>query len=186
MSDIVLHICCAPCALYPFKQLKKEGFNITGFFYNPNIHPYKEYEKRRDCVKNYLFELDIHFSNKYPLEEYLVSALNNMGTRCYRCYVMRLEESARFAAGMKISAITTTLLYSKYQKHDWIKEAGKKIESQYNIEFIYRDFRDGWKWGVGYSRFLDMYRQPYCGCIFSEKERYLKKEKNESLQTIRR
>ncbi|MDP2863184.1 MAG: epoxyqueuosine reductase QueH [Desulfobacterales bacterium] len=173
---ILLHICCAPCSIYPVKTLRSEGMNPTGFFYNNNIHPYTEYVKRRDALAQYakLIGLGVVFRDDYDLEGFLRATVFREANRCAFCYFERLNATAHYAKEAGYDSFTTTLLYSIYQKHDLIKEIGESAGKSAGIPFYYRDFRPGWKEGVNESKRLELYRQKYCGCIFSEKERYLK------------
>jgi len=173
---ILLHICCAPCSIYPVKTLLSEEIEISGFFYNNNIHPYTEYLKRRDALAQYakLIGLEVIFRDDYDLEGFLRATAFREANRCEFCYFERLNATALYAKEAGYDSFTTTLLYSIYQKHDMIKEIGDSAGKSAGIPFYYRDFRPGWKHGVSESRRLELYRQKYCGCIYSEKERYLK------------
>ncbi|MDP3283984.1 MAG: epoxyqueuosine reductase QueH [Desulfobacterales bacterium] len=176
---ILLHICCAPCSIYPVKILRSEGMNPAGFFYNINIHPYTEYIKRRDALAQYakLTGLEVIFRDDYDLEGFLRATVFREANRCAFCYFERLNAAACYAKEAGYDSFTTTLLYSIYQKHDMIKEIGESAGKSAGIPFYYRDFRPGWKEGVNESKRLELYRQKYCGCIYSEKERYLKTAK---------
>ena len=169
-----MHICCAPCAIYPLKKLREEGAEVYGYFFNPNIHPYREFKKRLATLEGYarISSLPMEINKGYDLEVFLKGALDNGKDRCLFCYRMRLEETFKKGIEERAAAVTTTLLYSKYQKHDDIRKTGEDLSIKYGIPFLYRDFREGWSEGVEESKALDLYRQPYCGCIFSEKERY--------------
>lgn len=175
----LLHICCAPCSIYPVSSLRADGIDPTGFFYNNNIHPYTEYVKRRDALVQYATPkgLEVVFRDDYDLEGFLRATLFREANRCYFCYLERLNATALYARQAGFDSFTTTLLYSIYQKHDLIKEIGESAGKSAGIPFYYRDFRLGWKEGVNESKRLELYRQKYCGCIYSEKERYLKKAK---------
>jgi len=177
--NILLHICCAPCALYPYSRMKEEGLAPVGFFYNPNIHPYQEFNKRLETVKDFSLRvgLDVRYRVGYDLDEFLVRTAGTGGLRCERCYRMRLDAAAAAAREKGFSAFTTSLLYSKYQKHDLIMGIGKETASEYGVEFYYEDFRRGWREGIVESRAMGLYRQQYCGCIYSEWERYGKLKK---------
>jgi predicted adenine nucleotide alpha hydrolase (AANH) superfamily ATPase len=157
--------------------LRPNGFDILGFFYNPNIHPYLEYQKRLETLIHYAEQenLSLQWPEDYPIEMFLRGILKEEGDRCAYCYYHRLKYAVEFAKREGLNAFTTTLLYSKYQKHELIKKIGQKLAVEYGIPFLYYDFRGGWKIGVDLSRKAEMYRQPYCGCIFSEKERFYKK-----------
>ena len=173
---ILMHICCGPCTIYPLKELRIQGHEVTGVFYNPNIHPYQEYQKRRQTLGDYADKafLNVIWTEGYPLEEFLRGIAFKENERCAYCLVDRLKYTAQLAIREKYDGYTTTLLYSKYQKHDLIREIGENLSRQLGIFFYYQDFRTGWAEGVKISKELGMYRQPYCGCIYSEKERFYK------------
>jgi epoxyqueuosine reductase len=175
--NILLHICCAPCSIYPVQELRAGGLRITGFFFNHNIHPYQEFQKRLETVRKYALqvELEVIYRNEYRLEEFLANVASNPVDRCLYCYSSRLEATAAEARRRGFEAFTTTLLYSRYQKHDIIREAGERFAEIYGIPFYYADFRRGWQEGIANSKKMELYRQQYCGCIYSEKERYLQK-----------
>jgi predicted adenine nucleotide alpha hydrolase (AANH) superfamily ATPase len=172
---ILLHICCAPCSVYPVQELRRGGMSVTGFFYNHNIHPFQEYRMRLETVRKYaeLAGLEVIFRDEYRLEEFLANVASDPEKRCLYCYSSRLEIAAATAVNLGFEAFSTTLLYSRYQKHDLIREIGENIAGKYGIRFHYDDFRRGWREGITLSRKMELYRQKYCGCIYSEKERYL-------------
>jgi len=157
---------------------------VCGFFYNPNIHPYTEYLQRRENLNQYAdtVGLKMIYDDRYHLEEFLRGAAFREAERCRHCYVMRLEQAARFAKKGKFDYFSTTLLVSPYQKHELIISTGEAAGKKYGVKFYYADFWDGYREGAAKSRELNMYRQQYCGCIYSEKERYYK-EKGKSGQT---
>ena len=171
---ILLHICCGPCAIYPLRVLREGGDEVCGLFYNPNIHPYEEYKKRLAALETYAGreELRIIREEAYPLEEFLRQTAFREEERCLTCYRLRISQAARIAGKGRYDAFTTTLLYSRYQKHDLIRGIGEEAAGRHGIRFLYRDFREGWAEGVRVSKELGMYRQAYCGCIYSEKERF--------------
>lgn len=173
---VLLHICCGPCCIYPLKVLSGEGHDMTGFFYNPNIHPYREFVRRRDTLADFarMSSLSLVIDESYDLEAFLLGALDRGENRCLFCYSMRLERSFVKAQQEGFEAVTTTLLYSKYQRHDDIAVIGEQFARNYGIPFLYRDFRKGWKEGQEEARRLNLYRQSYCGCILSERDRYYK------------
>ena len=174
MEKLLLHICCAPCAIYPVKELRSQGMAVTGFFYNHNIHPYQEYCKRLDAVKTYagLVDLEVVCRDDYQLEEFLGAVAGQPDQRCLYCYSSRLEAAAQAAAELNFSAYSSSLLYSRYQKHEAIREMGERLGKKYGVRFHYDDFRRGWQEGIFLSKQMELYRQQYCGCIYSEKERY--------------
>jgi len=173
---ILLHICCAPCTIYPLEILRKEAGQVKGVFFNPNIHPYLEYKKRLDTVREYAARegLEVNLAEGYPIEDFLQKTAALGKDRCSYCYEVRLRYTAEQARKGLFDAFTTTLLYSRYQKHDLIRATAEDIARENDIPFFYRDFRDGWEEGVRQSKEMGLYRQKYCGCIFSEKERYFK------------
>lgn len=177
MSDrkLLIHTCCAPCLVAPLIRLRKE-WDITLLWYNPNIHPYTEYVKRRDTLQAFAAKenLQVIWQDEYDLEMYL---RETDVVRCRKCYELRLVRTAQIAMGRGFDAFSTTLLYSKYQKHEMIKEVGEDIASRFGIDFYYQDWRDLWQEGKDLARKEELYRQAYCGCIFSEKERYFKPSK---------
>lgn len=176
---ILLHICCGPCTVYPLDALREEGHDIRGFFYNPNIHPYIEFKKRVETIEAFASDrhLPLHVDKSYDLETFLKGALEQGEARCLFCYRMRLERAFHNAKEKGFEAISTTLLYSKYQRHDEIAAIGRDLANIHGIAFLYRDFRLGWKQGQDESVRLNMYRQKYCGCIFSERDRFYRKHK---------
>ena len=175
---LLLHICCGPCAVFPVKELRSSGIEVTGFFFNHNIHPYTEYRLRRDAVRSYaqMVELDVVYRDEYLLEQFLVNVAGEPASRCGYCYRSRLEEAAKSAAEMGFAYYSSTLLYSRYQNQEMIKAFGDELGERYGVKFHYEDFRRGWQEGINLSKEMGLYRQKYCGCIYSEKERYLKKQ----------
>jgi hypothetical protein len=173
---ILLHICCAPCTIYPLGILRKEASQVKGVFFNPNIHPYLEYKKRLDTVREYSARegLEVNLAEGYPIEDFLLKTAALGKDRCSWCYEVRLRHTAEQARKGLFDAFTTTLLYSRYQKHDLIRQTGETIAREMKVPFYYKDFRVGWEDGVRISKETAMYRQKYCGCLFSEKERYFK------------
>jgi len=174
---ILMHTCCAPCSVYCIDSLKEEGIEPTVFWYNPNIHPYKEYEARRDTLKKYVEDINIKaiFKEEYGLREFCKNVIADLQNRCSNyCYKVRLEETAKYAKENGFDSITTTLLVSPYQNHEDLKKQGEEIAKKYGLEFVYRDFRVGFREGQAKARELGMYMQKYCGCAFSEEDRYQK------------
>ena len=174
---VLMHSCCGPCSAYPIKRLREEGHDITGYWYNLNIHPYKEYESRLNAYKEYakLVDLDIIVEDYYGLREFTKNVINDLDNRCEYCYRSRLSKVAKYAKENGYEAFTTTLLVSPYQKHDLIIKVCNEISKKYDIEFLYEDFRPHFREGQAMFRETGLYMQKYCGCVFSEEERYLKK-----------
>lgn len=174
---LLLHMCCAPCSIYPIDVLRQENIDVEGFSFNPNIHPYKEYEKRLETAKEYTssINLSFHVIDNYGLVEFTRNVANNVDNRCNYCYSTRLDTTAKYAKESGFDAFSTSLLISPYQKHDEIKSIGEAMAKKYNIDFYYKDFREGFRTGQQKARELGLYMQPYCGCIYSEMDRYMKK-----------
>lgn len=172
--NILLHTCCGPCSIYPLQRLREEGHQVRGYFYNPNIHPYKEWQQRLQTLKDYAGQVDLPLiiDEKYELEDFLQQVVYRENTRCRICYYIRLLRVAQVAKKGNFDAFTTTLLVSPFQKHDLIREIGEEVAQKTGVPFYYHDFRPGYKEAAAESKNLQMYRQQYCGCIFSEKERY--------------
>jgi len=178
----LLHICCANCAIYPFEQTKEKGHEVIGFFFNPNIHPYQEYQKRLEALKQYSEKagLEVVYRDEYLLEEFLRNVSQKPEERCHYCYSVRLEATAREAKQRGFNQFSTTLLQSTHQNHQLIKETGERMAKEVGIPFYYEDFRPGWRRGVEVSKAMGLYRQQYCGCVYSEKERYMGSKKSPS------
>lgn len=183
--NILLHICCAPCSIYPIEALRKEGHKVGGYFYNPNIHPYSEYLKRKAEVEKYAKEtgLNVTYAD-YDLAEYLenICEAGAKDDRCPVCWWVRLKEAAKFAKENGFDAFTTTLLGSPYQDHDILKNICEEIAKNAEIAFHYADFRKGFNAARETAKAKGMYMQNYCGCLFSEKERIEKKAQGSKLK----
>jgi epoxyqueuosine reductase len=186
-TKILLHTCCAPCLSYTENKLK-EKFEVYSHFCGSNIHPYSEYNKRREALLNYTNAKKIHFiEEEYSagdwfdfLNESKISFKDlesNKIKRCELCYIYRLEKSAKYAKENNFKFISSTLFYSIYQFHDLLKECLNKISNKYNLEFYYEDFRTGWQKGFQIYKPYGLYLQKYCGCVFSEEERLKSKKK---------
>ena len=177
---LLLHVCCANCAIYPVKVLRQQCQQVTGLFFNPNIHPYQEYQRRLEATRSFAAgaELPMLWRDDYLLEEFLMHVAGNPSSRCDYCYHSRLEETAKTAVANGFTAFSTTLLYSRFQQHDTIREFGMALAGRYGLVFHYEDYRTGWKEGIETSKSLGLYRQQYCGCIYSEKDRYHPRSSN--------
>ena len=174
---LLMHTCCAPCSVYCIDSLRNEGIEPTVYWYNPNIHPYIEYKTRRDTLKEYTNSINIKaiFEEDYGLDEFCKNVIGDLKNRCQNyCYRVRLEKTAQYAKENGYDTISTTLLVSPYQKHEILKAQGEEIAKKYGLNFLYRDFRVGFREGQAKARELGLYMQKYCGCIFSEEMRYNK------------
>ena len=173
---VLLHICCANCAIYPIKTMKEDGLDVMGFFYRHNIHPYTECLRRQEALESYAAKINLKviYQDGYDLEGFLRNVAFREAERCNYCYHDRLRSTALLAKRGKFDYYTSTLLYSKHQNHELIRSMGESIGKTVGVPFFYRDYREGWKEGIECSKQMGLYRQQYCGCIYSEKERYYK------------
>ena len=177
-SRVLVHLCCGPCALVPLARLKAEGYEPVGLFYNPNIHGAAEYLRRRESTLQAAAHLGVKVilkDDEYDPQAYFRQVSFREDNRCFHCYHLRLERTAQIARRGGFAHFTTSLLYSKRQKHDVITGLGRDLAqggaSGRKADFLYRDFRDGWGEGIEQSKELGLYRQDYCGCLYSEVER---------------
>lgn len=189
MSDLLLHICCGVCALGITKKMKEQGYKITGYFYNPNIHPFMEFQKRLRAVEvmSEQDKLPVIYEKDYGLDDYLQYvnpyAKSYETKRCAKCYEMRLEQTARKAKELNINEFTSTLIISPQQNQAVIKNLGENIAKKYGISFKYEDVTDLYPQCKETAKKRSLYRQQYCGCIFSEYERYNKNRKSDTTET---
>ena len=180
IRSVLLHVCCGPCALMPVRMLRAEGFAVTGVFYNPNIHPMKEYLLRRAALLQAAERLELPLLSPEPeqatwnLPQWLCAIPTNTdrNTRCRACYALRFKYVARWAEEEDFDAFSSGLLYSRHQAHAIIAEEGEKAARQAGTTFLYRDFRPAWQEGINLAKKWGLYRQQYCACVYSETERY--------------
>lgn len=171
---LLLHTCCAPCLIYPLKRLKEEGFELTALFYNPNIHPFAEYNKRKEAVMDYSKRIGIEvIYPQYDPRQYF-HAVNKMEEglqRCLICWHERLKITAQSARERNFTHFSSTLLVSPYQDQESLSKIGRNLTSEEKVEFYYEDFRLGFKEAHDQAKKDGIYCQKYCGCIYSEIER---------------
>ncbi len=176
---LLLHCCCAPCANLPIQTLQQEGVEVTGFWYNPNIHPFTEYRSRRNTLQDYAktIQLPLVVVDDYGLRDFVCAVAEDIDGRCNHCYRCRFEETAKYAADHGFDGFSSSLFISPYQNHEKMKEIATQMGEQYGVSFQYYDFRPLFRDGQQRARELEMYMQKYCGCVFSEEDRYRKKKK---------
>ena len=176
METVLLHCCCAPCSLSCIDPLRQEGIEPVAFWYNPNIHPWKEYQARRDCLLNYAptIGMEVRVQEEYGLRDFVRHVADDIDHRCAYCYSHRLEGTARYAGELGFAAFTSTLLASTYQDLEAIARAAEHWAQEYGVTFLYRDFRPNFRAGNQLAREKGFYMQKYCGCVFSEEDRYRK------------
>ncbi len=175
---LLLHACCSNCLIFSYKSLKNKGFDIKVFWFNPNIHPYTEYKARLESLKKLqkLWNFQVIYDDDYTkFYKFIRMVSGKEAERCQYCYRLRLEETAKKAKELGFSHFSTTLLVSPYQNFDKILQIGKELENEYKLSFVPEDFRAGFREGMQIAKELELYRQKYCGCIYSEAERYLKR-----------
>jgi predicted adenine nucleotide alpha hydrolase (AANH) superfamily ATPase len=156
--------------------MREEGLEVMGFFYRHNIHPYTECLRRQEALEAYAEQIKfkVIYQEGYDLEGFIRNVAFRESERCNYCYHDRLKSTALLAKRGKFDYFSSTLLYSKHQQHDLIRSMGESIGKSVGMPFLYRDYREGWKEGIECSKQIGLYRQQYCGCIYSEKERYFK------------
>ena len=176
MKKLLLHCCCAPCSVSCIEPLRAEGIEPVIFWYNPNIHPFKEYEARRDCLIEYskTVNAELIVKEDYGLRAFVEKVAGDIDSRCVYCYSHRLEQTAKYAAENGFESFTSTLFASLYQNHEMMKETAERYALKYGVKFLYRDFRPNFREGNKKARENGLYMQKYCGCIFSEQDRYQK------------
>jgi len=177
-AKILVHICCAPCFVAPYQDLVAKGMEVTGWWFNPNIHPFTEYRKRLQSLQDFatVQSMPLIMRDEYNLDEFLMNVATDPEARCEYCYRSRLEALVKTAQDNGFDYFSTTLLYSKYQRHELIVAICKELSKRHNVPFYYDDWRQFWQRGIEISKAAGMYRQQYCGCIFSERDRYLGKK----------
>jgi len=178
--NILLHICCGPCLIYPLKRLNDQGFKVGGFYYNPNIHPVSEYNRRQDAVMALSKELLLEVScPKYLPSEFSQAISTNVQApqRCASCWELRLRKTALYAKENGFEAFTSTLLVSPYQNQELLKQLGSQVAKEVGVDFYYEDFRIGFKQAHEEARNKGIYCQKYCGCSYSELERHVRIKK---------
>lgn len=173
---VLLHICCAPCATYTVERLREIGFDVTGYWYNPNIHPWGEHERRRESLVRFagLVDLPMVWAAGYDMPLFLrrVGGREEFRRRCAVCYAMRLSRTAQEARAGGFDAFTTTLLISPYQDQALLRRIGERLAEDVGVRFYFENFRRGWAERGRLTRLYGLYRQGYCGCLYSEWERY--------------
>ena len=172
---LLLHCCCSVCSIETIKAFEKNS-EITLFWFNPNIHPYTEYKNRLNSLEKYkdFLNLKLIVEDFYGLRFFIKGLNNNFKDRCFFCYYIRLKKTAEVAKKNGFSYFSTTLTFSPFQNHELIKKAAEEVFKEFNVLFLYKDLTGVFKKGINTAKKTGHYMQKYCGCIFSEEERYLK------------
>lgn len=171
---VLLHACCGPCALTPCRELVGEGIELQAVFVNPNIHPFTEWDRRREALEQMAAAEGVRLLPPAvydPVAWWREVAFREV-ERCRLCHHLRLQQVARLARRGRFDAFSTSLLYSVHQKHELLRELGEAVGAEVGVPFLYRDWRPTWREGIERSKRLGLYRQSYCGCLLSEQERY--------------
>jgi predicted adenine nucleotide alpha hydrolase (AANH) superfamily ATPase len=170
MKKVLLHTCCAPCLSGASKAFAEDDLDVTGYFYNPNIHPQGELDRRIEALRIYsdAKKFNAVIVDSYDVELFKRDVVDRPGERCVNCYRLRLKAAADYAGRNGFDCFSTTLLISPYQKHDLIKAAGAEASKRYGIEFYYRDLRPYYQESIRISKGMGLYRQRYCGCYLSK------------------
>ena len=181
-DSLLLHACCAPCSTACLERLAN-FFKVTIFYYNPNITDENEYKKRIEEIKKLLslinpkYKVELLEGNYDPKVFLDMSKGLEMeperGKRCYKCYELRLEETAKIASKLGFNNFCTTLTLSPHKNANWINEIGEKLNNEYESNYLYSDFKkkEGYKRSIELSKQYDLYRQDYCGCIYSKRDK---------------
>ncbi len=174
MKSVLVHNCCAHCAAYTVDYWRQQGYDVSALWYNPNIHPYTEHQHRLESMKSLAQEINLPLivTEGYDMMEYFRRVAGHESRRCRYCFNLRLSKTAETARQNGFNAFTTTLLISPHQKHDIIRETGNKIAEEQGTEFLYADLRKRYSDSRHLTKPLNLYRQQYCGCVYSEWERY--------------
>ncbi|MFC1993044.1 epoxyqueuosine reductase QueH [Chloroflexota bacterium] len=174
MKTVLVHSCCSHCAAYTVDYWRQHGYEITALWYNPNIHPYMEHQHRLEAMNALAQKMDLPLivTEGYDMITYFRQVVGHEAQRCQHCFRIRLSRTAEIARQMNFNAFTTTLLISPHQKHDLLSEIGTEIAKEKDVDFLYADLRKCYSDSRHMTKGLDLYRQQYCGCVYSELERY--------------
>jgi predicted adenine nucleotide alpha hydrolase (AANH) superfamily ATPase len=174
MKKVLVHICCAHCAAYTVEYWRQQEYEVDGYWYNPNIHPFTEHQARLASVRE--LSQKLHFplieEDGYEMPEYFRQITGHEDDRCRYCFDMRLRSTAAAAKKNSYDAFTSTLLISPHQEHEILREIGQKVSRETGVEFLYADLRKRYSDSRHITKPMELYRQQYCGCLYSEWERY--------------
>ena len=171
---MLLHVCCAHCAASTVEHWRRQGWEVTTFWYNPNIHPFMEHQSRLEAMQAFAEGrgLPLIISPGYQMIDFFRVVVGHEGERCGDCFHLRLSKTAEAAREKGFAAFSTTLLISPHQKHELLREAGEAVTSEKGVEFLYTDLRKRYSESRRMTKSLNLHRQQYCGCLYSEWERY--------------
>ncbi|MFC1954979.1 epoxyqueuosine reductase QueH [Chloroflexota bacterium] len=174
VKSVLIHVCCAHCAAYTVDHWRQNGYEVDALWHNPNIHLYTEHQHRLEGMQSLAKEINLPLtvSDGYDMIEYFRRVAGDESQRCQYCFDLRLAKTAETACQVGFDAFTTTLLISPHQKHDLLRKIGSKLAEEKGIEFLYADLRKHYSDSRHLTKPLNLYRQQYCGCVYSEWERY--------------
>jgi predicted adenine nucleotide alpha hydrolase (AANH) superfamily ATPase len=172
--SLLLHCCCAHCTAYTVDYWRRQGYSVHGYWYNPNIHPYAEHQTRLEAMKSLAgqLELPLVIADSYDIIEYFRRVAGDEAGRCRHCFRLRLLKTAIAAREMGVGAFTTSLLISSHQQHDLLGLVGREVAGETGLDFAYADLRKRYSDSRRITKGRQLYRQQYCGCLYSEGERY--------------
>ncbi len=173
-QKLLLHTCCGPCATYTVHHWRSQGWDVACFWYNPNIHPFTEHQHRLESLRQWCQNSGLHLveAEGYDMIRYFRRVVGHEADRCGHCFSLRLERTASQANTGGFDAFTTTLLVSPYQKHELLCQVGEAVARDVGVPFLYQDLRPGYRQGRQMTFEQGLYRQKYCGCVYSEWERF--------------
>ena len=174
MKRVLVHSCCAHCAAYTVEHWRQQGYEVSALWYNPNIHPYTEHQQRLEAMQTLAQEMNLPLiiTSGYDIVEYFRGVAGHEAERCGHCFRLRLSKTAETAKEMGFDAFTTTLLISPHQKHELLQEIGAELGGEKGVEFLYSDLRKHYSDSRHLTKPMNLHRQQYCGCVYSEWERY--------------
>ena len=177
-NSVLVHCCCAHCAAYTVGYWRQQGYEVSVLWYNPNVHPYMEHQHRLEAMESLAQEVDLPLiiTEGYDVIDYFCQVVEYEPQRCQYCFRLRLLKTAETAHQRGFNAFTTTLLISPHQKHDLLREIGNKISKEKGIDFLYVDLRKRYSDSRHMTKLLNLHRQQYCGCVYSEWERYAERD----------
>jgi len=177
-NSVLVHCCCAHCAAYTIDYWRQQGYEVSALWYNPNVHPYMEHQHRLEAMESLAQEVNLSLiiTEGYDVIDYFRQVVGHESQRCQYCFRLRLLKTAETAYQRGFNAFTTSLLISLHQKHDLLREIGNKISKEKGIDFLYADLRKRYSNSRHMTKGLNLYRQQYCGCVYSEWERYAKRD----------
>ena len=174
MKSLLIHVCCAHCAAYTIDYWRGQGYEVSALWYNPNIHPYMEHQHRLEAMKSLAQQVSLPLivAEGYDIIDYFHQVVGHESERCQYCFRLRQSKTADTDYQAGFNAVTTTLLISPHQKHDLLQEIGNSLAEEKGIDFLYADIRKHYSDSRRMTKGLNLYRQQYCGCVYSEWERF--------------